>query len=316
MQQTNTILTSTCLVGAGPDGKHTALEAVTIVLDLPPPQPGSMLGLTSVDRVSASDPKSALALQRLVQADSRNPTLAGALTRLQRCAFSGSWEVLASTSVSAIYRFNTSFQPAFTSIGLPVLRVIMIYSGMISKALGQWAMAFRPATLGIYTHEHTNLLTVRIIAAQALATMAIRSGEPFRLQIYEFLHMLAQGGVQSQFSEMHLSNGEDQGASGTGLGVLINPMIEVLDEMNRAQDDLINAKLIDMYHTRHNISASTGLSDPAVAIGISDDLIYESKPAAEESDMLDDDLVNAWAANLGDDGLLGNNAPAMRRVTS
>jgi hypothetical protein len=58
----------TCLVGAGPDGKHTALEAVTIVLDLPPPQPGSMLGLASVDRVSACDPKSALALQRLVQA--------------------------------------------------------------------------------------------------------------------------------------------------------------------------------------------------------------------------------------------------------
>ena len=63
-----TIPFQTCLVGAGPDGKHTALEAVTIVLDLPPPQPGSMLGLTSIDRVSASDPKSALALQRLVQA--------------------------------------------------------------------------------------------------------------------------------------------------------------------------------------------------------------------------------------------------------
>ncbi|KAB2620433.1 hypothetical protein D8674_039376 [Pyrus ussuriensis x Pyrus communis] len=206
------LLWKTCLVGAGPDGKHTALEAVTIVLDLPPPQPGSMLGITPVDRVSASDPKSALALQRLVQAavwflgenanyaaseyawesstppgtalmmldtdkmvaaaSSRNPTLAGALTRLQRCAFSGSWEV-------------------------------------------------------------------RIIAAQALTTLAIRSGEPFRLQIYEFLHTLAHGGVQSQFSEMHLSNGEDQGASGTGLGALISPMIDVLDEMYRAQDDLI-----------------------------------------------------------------------------
>lgn len=58
----------TCLIGAGPEGKHTALEAVTLVLDLPPPQPGSMSGLTSINRVSASDPKSALALQRLVQA--------------------------------------------------------------------------------------------------------------------------------------------------------------------------------------------------------------------------------------------------------
>ncbi|GKV20505.1 hypothetical protein SLEP1_g30622 [Rubroshorea leprosula] len=322
------LLWKTCLVGAGPDGKHTALEAVTIVLDLPPPQPGSMSGFTSVDMVSASDPKSALALQRLVQAavwflgenanyaaseyawesatppgtalmmldadkmvaaaSSRNPTLAGALTRLQRCAFSGSWEI-------------------------------------------------------------------RIVAVQALTTMAIRSGEPFRLQIYEFLHTLAQGGMQSQLSEMHLSNGEDQGASGTGLGVLITPMIKVLDEMYGAQDDLIkeirnhdnakkewtddelkklyetherlldlvslfcyvprakylplgpiSAKLIDIYRTRHNISVSTGLSDPAVATGISE-LIYESKPAPVQPDTLDDDLVNAWAANLGD-------GPAMNRV--
>ncbi|KAL8036593.1 hypothetical protein ABFX02_12G168900 [Erythranthe guttata] len=337
------LLWKTCLVGAGPDGKHTALEAVTIVLDLPPPQPGSISGLTSIDKVSASDPKSALALQRLVQAavwflgenanyaaseyawesatppgtalmmldadkmvaaaSSRNPTLAGALTRLQRCAFSGSWEI-------------------------------------------------------------------RIIAAQALTTMAIRSGEPYRLQIYEFLHTLAQGGVQSQFSDMHTSNGEDQGASGTGLGSLISPMLKVLDEMYSAQDELIkemrnhdnakkewtdeelkklyetherlldlvslfcyvprakylplgptSAKLIDIYRTRHNISASTGLNDPAVATGISDlmyetsksrvsDLIYETtKTKSAEPDDLDDDLVNFWAANLGDDG-----APAMNRV--
>lgn len=74
-----------------------------------------------------------------------------------------------------------------------------------------------------------------------------------------------------------------------------------------------SAKLIDIYRTKHNISASTGLSDPAVATGISD-LIYESKPPPVESDALDDDLVNAWAANLGDDGLLGNSAPAMNRV--
>lgn len=74
-----------------------------------------------------------------------------------------------------------------------------------------------------------------------------------------------------------------------------------------------SAKLIDIYRTQHNISASTGLSDPAVATGISD-LIYESKPATDEPDALDDDLVNAWAANLGDDGLLGSSAPAMSRV--
>ncbi|KAJ0618701.1 putative SH3 domain-containing protein [Helianthus annuus] len=329
------LLWKTCLVGAGPDGKHTALEAVTIVLDLPPPQPGSMSGLTSIDRVSASDPKSALALQRLVQAavwflgenanyaaseyawesatppgtalmmldadkmvaaaSSRNPTLANALTRLQRCAFIGSWEV-------------------------------------------------------------------RIIAAQALTTMAIRSGEPYRIQIYEFLHALAQGGVQSQFSDMHISNGEDQGASGTGLGSLLSPMLKVLDDMYSAQDDLIkdmrnhdnaqkewtddelkklyetherlldlvslfcyvprskylplgptSAKLIEIYRNRHNITASSGMKDVAVATGISE-LIYEAtKPAPAEPDNLDDDLVNAWATGLADDGLW-NNAPAMNRV--
>jgi hypothetical protein len=74
-----------------------------------------------------------------------------------------------------------------------------------------------------------------------------------------------------------------------------------------------SAKLLDIYRTRHNISASTGLSDPAVATGISD-LVYESKPAPAEPDALDDDLVNAWATNLGDDGLLGSNVPAMNRV--
>lgn len=83
------------------------------------------------------------------------------------------------------------------------------------------------------------MIQVRIIAAQALTTMAIRSGEPFRLQIYEFLHSLTLGGVQSQFSNMQVSNGEDQGASGTGLGTLISPMLRVLDELYRGQDELI-----------------------------------------------------------------------------
>lgn len=332
------LLWKTCLVGAGPDGKHTALEAVTIVLDLPPPQPGSMSVLTSVDMISASDPKSAMALQRLVQAavwflgenanyaaseyawesatppgtalmmldadkmvaaaSSRNPTLASALTRLQRCAFSGSWEI-------------------------------------------------------------------RIAAVQALTTIAIRSGEPYRLQIYEFLHALSLGGVQSNFSELQLSNGENQGASGTGLGSLINPMLKVLDEMYKAQDDLArdirqhdnskqewsddelkklyetherlldfvclfcfvprikylplgptSAKLIEIYRNRHNISASVGLSDPAVATGISD-LMYESKEVHKETSTMqsgiDPDLAMAWAAGLEDDAW-ANDAPAVDKV--
>ncbi|CAH1432756.1 unnamed protein product [Lactuca virosa] len=204
---------------------------------------------------------------------------------------------------------------------------------------------------------------VRIIAAQALSTMAIRSGEPYMIQIYEILHALAQGGVQSQFSDMHISNGEDQGASGTSLGSLISPMLKVLDDMYSAQDDLIkemcnhdnakkewsdeelkklydtherlldlvslfcyvprtkylplgptSVKLIEIYRNRHNNISSSGMRDVTVAIGISE-LLYESiKPAAVESDNnLDDDMVNAWATGLADDGLWGSNSPAVNR---
>lgn len=60
-----TTCAQTCLVGSGADGKHNALEAVTVVLDLPPPQPLQMVGGRATDR---ADPKSAIALQRLVQA--------------------------------------------------------------------------------------------------------------------------------------------------------------------------------------------------------------------------------------------------------
>ena len=105
-------------------------------------------------------------------ASSRNPTLVGALTRLQRCAFSGSWEV-------------------------------------------------------------------RIMVAQALITITVRLGEPFRLQMYEFLHVLAQARMQAKFTDTQLSNGEDQGTSGTGLSSIISPMLRVLDEMYKGQDELI-----------------------------------------------------------------------------
>ncbi|RVX21268.1 putative ribonuclease H protein [Vitis vinifera] len=171
---------------------------------------------------------------------------------------------------------------------------------------------------------------VRIVAAQALTTLAIRSGEPFRLQIFEFLQALAQGGVQSQLSDVHdelikdIRNHDNMKKEWTDeeLKKLYETHERLLDLVSlfcyvpRAKYlplGPISAKLIDIYRTRHNISATSGLSDPAVATGISD-LVYESKPASAEPDALDDDLVNAWAANLGDDGLWGKNAPAMNRV--
>lgn len=152
---------------------------------------------------SATPPGTALMMldadKMVAAASSRNPTLAGALTRLQRCAFSGSWEVCQKLILHD--RVNSFVGCLFQKIKV---------------FIGQ----------------------VRIVAVQALTTLAIRSGEPYRLQIYEFLHALALGGVQSQFSELQLSNGEIQGASGTGLSTLISPMLHVLDEMYKAQDDL------------------------------------------------------------------------------
>ncbi|XP_023759555.2 uncharacterized protein LOC111907971 [Lactuca sativa] len=57
------------------------------------------------------------------------------------------------------------------------------------------------------------------------------------------------------------------------------------------------------------------MRDVVVSTWISE-LLYESiKPSAMESNNnLDDDLVNAWATGLVDDGLWGSNAPAMNRV--
>lgn len=80
---------------------------------------------------------------------------------------------------------------------------------------------------------------VRIIAAQALVTVALRSGEPYRLQIYEFLHTLAQGRTREKVIGAEATNGEDQGASGTGLSSIIAPMLQVLDEMYKGQDQFV-----------------------------------------------------------------------------
>jgi hypothetical protein len=50
---------------------------------------------------SATSPSTALMMldgeKMVAAASSRNPTLAGAVTRLQRCAISGSWEVIMCT---------------------------------------------------------------------------------------------------------------------------------------------------------------------------------------------------------------------------
>lgn len=59
---------------------------------------------------SATSPSTALMMldgdKMVAAASSRNPTLAGAITRLQRCAISGSWEV--STCNLAIIHFAVS----------------------------------------------------------------------------------------------------------------------------------------------------------------------------------------------------------------
>lgn len=58
------------------------------------------------------------------------------------------------------------------------------------------------------------------------------------MQVYELLQALAQGGSSKNILDM-ASNGEDQGASGTGLSSILTPMIRLLDEMYKAQDELV-----------------------------------------------------------------------------
>ncbi|KAJ0746481.1 putative SH3 domain-containing protein [Helianthus annuus] len=76
-----------------------------------------------------------------------------------------------------------------------------------------------------------------------------------------------------------------------------------------------SAKLINIYRSRHKLRTLSDSNDPVLANGISE-LIYEAtkQSRAMESESFDDDLVNAWASGLADDGLWGNNTPAMNRV--
>ncbi|MCD7469094.1 hypothetical protein HAX54_007887 [Datura stramonium] len=167
-------------------------------------------------------------------ASSRNPTLSGALTRLQRCAFNGSWEV-------------------------------------------------------------------RIIAAQALTTVQFDLDELIK-------EMRNHDNAKKEWTDEELKKLYETHER-------LLDLVSLFCYVPRSKYLPLgptSAKLIDVYRTRHNISASTGLSDPAVATGISD-LMYETTNAkAAEPETVDDDLVNFWAASLGDDSL--NNAPAINRV--
>lgn len=64
-------------------------------------------------------------------ASSRNPTLAGALTRLQRCAFSGSWEVLVFES---LFFFSYSL-PQFCNLSSLLNFVVMALGNLFIKSL-------------------------------------------------------------------------------------------------------------------------------------------------------------------------------------
>lgn len=84
------------------------------------------------------------------------------------------------------------------------------------------------------------------MAAQALMTIALRSGEPFRLQIYEFFHSLIYGGEvrgkgRGAGSTLRGNGGEAKGATGTGLRTIISPMLRVLDEMYQAQEAMMRS---------------------------------------------------------------------------
>ncbi|GBG71889.1 hypothetical protein CBR_g10825 [Chara braunii] len=123
------------------------------------------------------------------------------------------------------------------SAALGLLRM-MEGSAMLSAAAG------RNATLALSIARLQRTVfcgswEVRIVATQALMTIALRSGEPYRFQIYEFFHTLYFGSKKDKLSAADVSNGEDPGASGTGLTTVVLPMMRLLDEMYQAQDQLL-----------------------------------------------------------------------------
>jgi hypothetical protein len=175
---------------------------------------------------STTSPSTALMMldgdKMVAAASSRNPTLAGAVSRLERCAISGSWEVCVAFGLSWLF---------LKILLTPEVVILMLFNHVQCVFINHFVLnSLLPCAL---------CTQVRIITAQALVTIAIRSGEPYRLQIYEFLHTLALGRAKDKVLGAEQSNGEDQGASGSGLSSIIAPMLRVLDEMYKGQDQLI-----------------------------------------------------------------------------
>eukprot|EP00271_Cylindrocystis_brebissonii_P002242 TRINITY_DN12688_c0_g1_i1.p1 TRINITY_DN12688_c0_g1~~TRINITY_DN12688_c0_g1_i1.p1 ORF type:complete len:1176 (+),score=259.12 TRINITY_DN12688_c0_g1_i1:411-3938(+) len=208
-----------CLVGCGAEGKHLALEAVSAVLDRPRPGPPSRKGTAvSNDGSFVSDPRSAMALQRLVQA--------------------AIWFLGENANYAASeYAWESATPPEAALMLLDAERMVAasgIRNPTLAAAIGRLQ---RCAAVGSWEE--------RVVAAHALVTVAIRSGEPYRLQIYDFFHQLIYGGgvpkdqVRGLMGGWAISNGEDKGASGTGLQSIISPMLRVLDEMYQAQEHMM-----------------------------------------------------------------------------
>eukprot|EP00850_Spirogloea_muscicola_P010313 SM000060S19645 [mRNA] locus=s60:313681:321369:+ [translate_table: standard] len=324
-----------CLIGCGPEGKYLALETVSAIMELPPPPP---LMRGSVKRASASDPRSAVALQRLMQA---------AVYFLGENA----------NYAAAEYAWESATPPTAALMMLEGEKMITA-SGVRNPTLAQAVARLQRTAM------HT-AWEVRVLAVQALMTVAVRSGEPYRLQIYEFLHVLLHGeNTKDRVQRLERGStggGEDEGASGTALQAVIGPMIRALDDMYQAQDTMLkevrrhefakedwkdeelkaiydsHERLMDLvslfcfvprskylplgptsnalvsaYREIHGISAATPVAaaDPAVAAGISD-LLSGSQLAGHmvELGQQGDGAVAAdaprakdlWAGNL--DGL-------------
>eukprot|EP00850_Spirogloea_muscicola_P007938 SM000041S15497 [mRNA] locus=s41:434327:443553:- [translate_table: standard] len=202
-----------CLIGCGPEGKYLALETVSAIMELPPPPP---LVRGSTKRASASDPRSAVALQRLMQA---------AVYFLGENA----------NYAAAEYAWESATPPTAALMMLEGEKMITA-SAVRNPTLAQAVARLQRTTM------HT-AWEVRVLAVQALMTVAVRSGEPYRLQIYEFLHVLLHGeNTKDRVQRLERGStggGEDEGASGTALQAVIGPMIRALDDMYQAQDTML-----------------------------------------------------------------------------
>ncbi|KAG6386922.1 hypothetical protein SASPL_152102 [Salvia splendens] len=146
---------------------------------------------------------------------------------------------------------------------------------------------------------------IRIVAAQALTTMTVKSvlDEMYSAQDELIKEMRNHDNAKKEWRDEELKKLYETRERLLDLLMILDFNGHLNDD---AYGDFISGK------KRAHLAVATGIADLIYEKSKTrvPDLIYETvNTRSAEPDALDDDLVNFWAANLADDG-----APAMNRV--